>query len=216
MIVYQPDRHILLRQVRKHAAILRGDLLDVGAGRGRRYQSECVNVTSYRTMDHDTEWNPDIVGSAEEIPLPNGSVDSILCTQVFEHLPHPHIAMKELYRVLRPGGRCLFTVPQMNELHEMPNDFFRYTNMGLRTLFEDAGFVIEDMDQRGKYFSTMAQMRIRYMINKWKPYQRTWAMLIISPISFLLMHWGLARDRWTRSEAAAVHTIGWCVLAKKP
>lgn len=216
MIVSQPDRLILQRQIRKHAASLRGDLLDVGAGRSRRYQSECVNVTSYKTMDHDGEWKPDIVGSAEAIPLPDASVDSILCTQVFEHLPHPHVAIRELFRVLRPGGRCLFSVPQMNELHEMPNDFFRYTNEGLRVLFTDAGFVIEDMDARGKYFSTMAQMRIRHMIDTWRPYERKWAMLFVSPLSNILTRWALFRDAHSTSAATSAHTIGWCLLAKKP
>lgn len=216
MIVTQPDRLLLLKQIRKHAANLRGDLLDVGAGRARRYQSECINVSSYKTMDHDGEWKPDIIGSAEAIPVPDASFDSILCTQVFEHLPHPHIAIKELARVLRPGGQVLFTVPQMNELHEMPNDFFRYTSEGLRTLFMEAGFEILDMEPRGKYFATMAQMRIRHMIDTWNPYKNKITMLFISPLSLLMTRWALFRDGMSKSNATAVHTIGWCLLAKKP
>ena len=216
MIVTQPDRVLLTAQIVRHAHAMKGKLLDIGAGRSRRYAALFSAVTEYITLDASTDGKPDIVGSAEKIPLPDGSVDSILCTQVLEHVPHPVIALQEMFRVMKPEGSILLTVPQMNELHEVPRDFFRYTSYGLRTLFEDAGFRVEEIEQRGKYHATMMQMRIRLLIDRLHPYERKFPMLLLAPLSLLLTKWAIFRDRLTTHEAYARHAIGWCVLAKKP
>ena len=215
MIVAQPDRILLQEQIARYAPKLTGALLDVGAGHCRRYAACFRHVSSYRTLDWDPAGNPDIVGSAEAIPLPDASIDSILCTQVLEHVPHPDRALREFFRILRPGGHCLLTVPQENELHEEPHDYFRYTKYGLCVLFEEEGFTMEHIDQRGGYHAMRMQIRIRHLVNTWKPYERRWAMRVLSPLTLLLTRYALWRDRHCHNPAAKLHAIGWCVLAKK-
>lgn len=215
MITTQPDRILLQRQITQYAPLLTGALLDVGSGRSRRYEKACVNVTSYKTMDVDERGQPDVIGSAEAIPFPDATFESVLCTQVLEHLPHPVKAIEEMYRVLKPGGLCLLTAPQWNELHEEPHDYFRYTKYGLQTLFEDAGFTVEALDQRGKYFSERAQQKIRYWINTWRPYERKWTMIFVGPLSHLLSRYAVWRDARTKNPAADAHAIGWLILGRK-
>jgi SAM-dependent methyltransferase len=215
MIITQPDRVLLADEVGRHAHRLRGKVLDVGSGRSRRYERLFTNATAYLTLDVDPAGKPDLVGSAEAIPLPDASVDGVLCTQVLEHVPHPWVAVREMYRVLRPGGCLLLTAPQTNELHEEPRDFFRYTSHGLKVLLEDAGFRIDRMEQRGRYHATLMQIRIRHLVNTWRPYERPWAMWVLGPLTRVLTAWALWRDRRSASPAA-LHAIGWCVLAHKP
>ena len=45
-----------------------------------------------------------LIGSAEQLPYPDGSFDVVTCSQSFHHYPHPEKAMQEAYRVLKPGG----------------------------------------------------------------------------------------------------------------
>lgn len=215
MIITQPDRILIQRQMARFAPLLRGDLLDVGSGRSRRYAAVCTNVTSYKTMDVSDAGKPDIVGSAEAIPLPDNSFESVLCTQVLEHVAHPVKVIEEIYRVLKPGGLCLLTAPQWNELHEIPHDYFRYTCYGLRTLFEDAGFTVEEMDQRGHYHALRMQIFLRYLIDRWKPYENKLAMLFLGPLSMLLTKWAVWRDDRNTKGASQLHAIGWCVVARK-
>ena len=112
-----------------------------------------------------------------------------------------------MFRVLKPGGKALITVPQWNELHEEPHDYFRYTCFGLKTMCEDAGFSVLKIDQRGKYHACRAQMKIRYWIDRLKPYERKWAMLIMAPLSMLCTKYALFRDNMNQSTASAKHAI---------
>jgi len=215
MIVTQPERVLLMQQLSRHAPKLFGKLLDVGGGQVRRYKHLCPKVTEYKTLDINADWKPDIVGSAEAIPLPDASVDSILSTQVLEHVPHPWIAIKEMARILKPGGIAVITVPQWNELHEEPHDYFRYTRFGLESMFKDSGLHVETMEQRGQYFSVCGQAHIRLLIDRFQPYKRTLAMFIIAPWSLVITKLTLGLDRLFKTKAHKKHVLGWCVVVRK-
>lgn len=114
--MFQPDRYLLKQQIEKNAPYIRGIVLDAGSGEIRRYKS-FFKFEKYITLDINSAVRPDIVGSVENIPLENKSVDSIVSTQVLEHIKDPQKAINEFYRILKPGGCCLITVPQSSELH---------------------------------------------------------------------------------------------------
>jgi len=93
----------------------------------------------------------DAFGDAQEIPFANEIFDSCLCTEVLEHVPDPMIVLKEIRRILKPGGRVLLTVPFAVELHQTPYDFWRFTPFGLQQLFKSAGFEVERITPRGNF-----------------------------------------------------------------
>jgi 3-oxoacyl-[acyl-carrier protein] reductase len=84
----------------------------------------------------------DVICLATDLKFENNKFDTVLATQVLEHVYDHHAMIKESYRVLRPGGQMILTVPFTWELHEEPYDFFRLTKHGLKELFEEAGFEI--------------------------------------------------------------------------
>ncbi|HZZ64746.1 MAG TPA: class I SAM-dependent methyltransferase [Candidatus Baltobacteraceae bacterium] len=151
--VFFPD-WLLLRELTRDVTwalerFARGTLLDVGCG--ERPYSRCRSqVTQWIGLDADTNSSADITGSADAVPLPDGSVDTILCTQVLEHVPDAEGAFAELYRVLRPGGMLILTVPQYWPLHEEPYDFRRYTEIGLRRVATETGFTVVAMRAQGR------------------------------------------------------------------
>ncbi|MDO8548253.1 MAG: hypothetical protein Q7R71_01110, partial [bacterium] len=121
----------------------------------------------------------------------------------------------EIYRVLTVGGIALITIPQMNELHDEPHDYYRYTKYGMRQIFESAGFKTVFEEQRGGFFSTVAQMRIRYLIDRLRLYHRpVLAKLFGLPIK-IYGKWALFRDSKDKSIANRKHTIGWCFVFEK-
>lgn len=214
MYIFQPDRYLLQRQVKKYSHYIKGRVLDAGAGSFDRYK-KLFEFTEYIKMDICNSENVDVVGSIEDIPFESNSFDSIICTQVLEHVKNPTLAAKELYRVLKNGGYALITVPQINELHEVPNDYFRYTNFGLKEIFEKQGFNIVECSQRGGFFTVLCQMKIRYLIDKFDLYKKPLLGKVFNKfikMFSLLMMWF---DKIDCSEANKKHTLGWCFVFKK-
>ncbi len=214
MYIFQPERYLLDKQIREAGKYITGRVLDVGAGEYGRYNQH-FSYKEYVRMDTNHGDKVDLVGSADNIPLPDDSFDSVVCTQVFEHLKNPEKSAKEIYRVLKNGGYLLVTVPQTNELHEEPNDFFRYTKFGLESLFGTVGFKTVSLDQRGGFFATIAQMKIRYCIDRFSLYKRPILGKMFSPLISLYGKFSIWRDKVDKSVANRKHAIGWCIVLQK-
>ena len=94
----------------------------------------------------------DVAGNLYMMPFKTDAFDAVVNVEVLEHLREPLDALKEMFRVLRPGGRLILVAPQGWEEHEAPNDYFRFTKFGLRYLFEKAGFRVVSIEPLGGYF----------------------------------------------------------------
>lgn len=136
-------------------------VLDAGAGDApyRGYFSHCT----YRTHDwpnspHAGAGSADVVADIADLPLVDGELDAVVCTEVLEHVRNPGGALKELARILAPGGQILITVPFVGELHEEPFDFQRFTSYGLHAHLEDAGFVEIDVQPISGWWTTFSQV----------------------------------------------------------
>lgn len=87
----------------------------------------------------------DVVGTAEQLPFSSQSLAYVASEEVFEHLRDPSSAIREAFRVLKPGGSFLITVPFILGFHSGPCDYWRFTEAGLQVLVESAGFEIQQL-----------------------------------------------------------------------
>jgi len=107
----------------------------------------------------------DVIGSVYELPFGDKSFDIVLCMAVIEHLEDPKVAIAEIQRVLKPGGKILVSVPFLFPIHDSPNDFWRFTKYGLKVLFKD--WDIEELCAETDFNETFAVLlqRVGYQTN---------------------------------------------------
>jgi SAM-dependent methyltransferase len=123
----------------------RGDMLDLGCGHVPLYGVYRDVVDSVTCVDWPETMHPsphlDLeVDLGARLPLEAASFDTVLLTDVLEHLPYPDALWAELRRVVRPDGKVIVGVPFMYWLHEEPRDYHRYTEHKLRLFCHDHGF----------------------------------------------------------------------------
>jgi SAM-dependent methyltransferase len=143
-----------------------GTLLDVGCGRMPYRElllSPPSRVTKYIGLDRPggiyAQYGPfDLEWDGRVIPLPDGSVECALLTEVLEQCPDPDAVLKEIARVLVPGGFLFFSVPFMWPIHSPPYDQYRYTPFALDRLLKGAGFGNIDLKAEGGWDASLAQM----------------------------------------------------------
>jgi SAM-dependent methyltransferase len=132
----------LFADLEKAASHATGALLDIGCG-NKPYESMFKGrVTSYTGCDvvQSSEDRVDILCPATAIPSPDASFNTILCTQVIEHVADHRALLHEAYRLLAPDGVLILSGPLYWPLHEEPHDYFRFTEYGLSYLLAKAGF----------------------------------------------------------------------------
>jgi SAM-dependent methyltransferase len=210
MYIFRPNRHLLKQQIKELSHHIRGKTIDVGAGEIDRYGSYFL-TTEYIRMETVPREGIDVVGSVYNIPFPESSFDSVICTQVFEHLAEPEKAVKEIQRILKKSGCVLVTVPQMAPLHGEPSDFFRYTNHGLEALFRE--FKLKEMKRLGNYHATLAELKTSYWQDALNLHERPLLGRILGKYISWYGQYMLWRDN--TSQASLQHTIGWCAVFEK-
>jgi SAM-dependent methyltransferase len=188
-------RRNLYVNIREYATELSGKILDVGCGK-KPYQHLFNKATQYIGMDidnpghdHSTE-NIDVYYDGKVFPFQDRSFDAVLTNQVFEHVFNPEDFMKEIFRVLKPGGKLLITVPFVWDEHEQPNDFGRYSSFGLSHVLEKNGFSILSFRKSTKGFAAIAQLTTGYIFKLF--YSKSKIVngvgtLAMSPISIVLL-----------------------------
>ena len=119
------------------------NVLDVGGGiklgKGLSAYEKLFSKTDYKTLDIDSAYDPDILGDIHQIPLPDASFEAVICKAVLEHVWDPGLAVREIYRILKPGGKCLVYVPFLYPYHAGHGykDYYRFSRDGIRYLFRN-------------------------------------------------------------------------------
>ena len=114
-------------------------LLDVGCGVKPYYPFFHAHVSEYVGLDVPGNPAADLEGTIEAIPAEDASFDVVLCSQVLEHCGDPAQAVRELRRVVAPGGRVLVSTHGVQVYHPAPDDLWRWTHAGLERLFAENG-----------------------------------------------------------------------------
>lgn len=167
-------------------------VLDVGAGpcTYRPLFAHC----EYRSHDFavlDSSQLPagygqiDYISDIAAIPAEDGSFDVILCTEVLEHVPAPLDAIREMARLLKPGGRLLLTAPLGSGIHQQPYHFVGgYTPYWYERFLGEAGFEAIHVEANGGFFKHFGQESVRFaqMTAPWRAARSRVAQILLLPV----------------------------------
>ena len=197
-------------------------ILDAGAGE-QQYKQYCshLNYVSQDFNEYDGvgdneglqtgKWDvskTDIISDIVEIPEKDASFDTIICTEVFEHIPDPIAALDELYRLLRPGGELILTAPFASLTHFAP---FHYCTGFSKYWYEyhlpKTGFTITEITPNGDYSAIVAQELVRMTTYYGK------APFFIKVFTAFILRY--IKSRKDQKSNAALGPFGYHVIAQK-
>jgi len=140
----------------QHKDLLQSPILEIGS---KRFGSpEWWNCN--KDLQPDAEWlctdmqegeGVDAIEDIHKLSFADASFQSILCSEVLEHVQYPAAGLSECHRVLREGGWLVLTTLFSFPVHGYPNDYWRFTPEGMRCLLADAGFRNITVTTAGEY-----------------------------------------------------------------
>ena len=130
--------------IEEHADKLGNDVLEVGS---RQHEAawwvDNRDLQQGRWTGIDMQAGPGVDLVADVLAMPDewaGRFSGVLCSEVLEHLRYPLASLQSMRITLKPGGWIVVTTLTAFPIHGFPDDYWRFTESGLRLLLEDAGF----------------------------------------------------------------------------
>ncbi|MBN1865297.1 MAG: class I SAM-dependent methyltransferase [Victivallales bacterium] len=126
-----------------------GEVLSIGSsddsdGQGDYYRNYFTSASSYTTSDVYKECKSDLILDVRSMPeIKDESYDCIFCSGVLEHVDDYQSAFFEITRILKSHGILLIGFPFRQAIHMSPDDFWRFTEYGIKYLLKDSYDIIE-------------------------------------------------------------------------
>ena len=198
-----------LRVIRQYAS---GDLLDCGCGHVPFYTVYKDQVASITCIDwanslHQNQFLDVVADLNQPFPLESNAYDTVLATDVMEHIARPWAFFGEIHRVLKPGGKVLLMVPFYFNIHEEPHDYYRYTEYALRLFCADHQMEVLEVTPLGGYPDVLIHTVYRGFIRN-----RSLSKAVL-PLFKTLRRWSFFQ-RWNR-KTAGHYPLGYALVAEK-
>lgn len=137
--------------LRHHA---KGKLLDLGCGKVPLYAAYKEFITDNICVDwsntfHKNEYLDYELDLTKKLPFNDNEFDTIILSDVLEHIPVPELLWVEMTRILTMNGKIIMNVPFYYWLHEQPHDYYRYTEFALRRFAQNCGLRLVQLEPTG-------------------------------------------------------------------
>jgi SAM-dependent methyltransferase len=178
-----------------------GSLLDIGCGE-KPYKNLFKGVKDYIGIDFNNySINKDFISEKPDcyfsdeyfntlvLPFASESFDNVVSFQVLEHHKNPHKMICEMFRVIKPNGYILLTVPFIFGIHEEPHDYQRFTKYGLAELLKEHDCEILEIKKQGSIFSTVSTLFNGYLDNFAAKNKYSYIFSVVLYLPFLLFQY---------------------------
>lgn len=149
--------------------VARGRLIDLGCGKAPLYGVYNGHVDSVVCVDwpqsvHASPYLDHEVDLSQPLPFPDASFETVLLSDVLEHVSDPWVLWSEIARVLSPDGCLVMNVPFIYGIHEAPHDYCRYTEFALRHYAAKSGLEVKLLDTIGGSLHVLADLLAKHIV----------------------------------------------------
>ena len=120
----------------------------------------------------------------KKIPKDDNTYDIVICNEVLEHINEPSDALKEIYRIIKPGGKLFITTTQCHGLHQEPHNYFNYLSYGLEYILKKNKFRSINIFALGGIFHLLGKV-LQNTLN-FTFYKKSIIRIILYPLEFAL------------------------------
>lgn len=124
---------------------------------------EYIWIDFASTWHNNSQKKADIYWNWENIPYKDWYFDSVLSTEVFEHIFDLDLVLSEIYRVLKIWWYIMISIPFCMDEHEQPYDFARYTTFGIKHILNRHWFSVIKQIKTTNYGQTILQLNRMYI-----------------------------------------------------
>jgi SAM-dependent methyltransferase len=195
---------------------VKGNLIDLGCGKVPLYHvyrdyivdNICIDWPNVNHQNSFIDFECDL---NKILPFDSGSFDSIIISDVFEHIHSPQLLWQEMARIIKSDGYILMNVPFFYWLHEEPYDYFRYTKYAIEKFAKESGFEIIELFPIGGIPEILADIRCKLYAHI--PYIGTFLSEFIRIKTKLFLYTSLGKR--ISISTADKFPLGYFVVAKK-
>lgn len=208
------SRFITVIQIKEYEKLIRnyaqGNLLDLGCGSVPLYGIYKELISSITCVDweetsHNGKYLDYEMDLNKKLSLKTGQFDTVILTDVLEHIFNPLGLLKEVRRVLKKDGKLILAVPFFYWLHEIPHDYHRYTKYALEKYCQEAGLEIVETYPYGGLAETILDITAKMF-----RFSR-----LVSRAHLWLAKRILSTFRTGKISAAELFPLGYVLVAKK-
>lgn len=160
-------------------------------------------------LNIDRKTKPDVLADARNLPIKEKSLDTILCLQVLEHTPNPEKIVKEANSVLKYDGIFIVSVPMAWAIH-MQEDYYRFTEDGLKYILDSNGFEIVKIEDQGGVVTVMTVQTSQML--RTRSFRTKFSLIIVTIFCFILQKIGKKLDYFDKRRK---FVNGYNCVAKK-
>ena len=191
-----------------------GEVLDIGCGPVPYYEvyrdkSTGITCVDWAASAHGTQFVDHFVDLNEPGPLPfaDGTFDSVVASDMIQHLKRPHALLAELARVLKPGGKIFLSAPFIYWMSEYPHEYYHLSEFALRDLTAASGMEVVQLTSYGGNVDVLMDS-----LNKLMPHGLSNRLFLM--LSRLLDWTGWPRRNRERTKDR--YAMGYCMVVRKP
>jgi len=198
------------RQLGHHAG---GRLLDLGCGKAPLYGIYAPLVREITCVDWAPGEHVDLsCDLSQPLPFADAQFDTIILSDVLEHVPDPELLWREMTRVLSPGGKVIMNVPFYYSIHAHPHDYYRFTNFALERFVVINGLELVQLYAFGGIVEILCDLQAKALSK----------VRVAGPPLAMLMQWTAnwfvqtALGSQVASASSRHFPLGYFMIAKKP